>query len=637
MALSLDGVPAGFATTPAPGTPTPAPTAAPGSAGDPARPDAAAVPPSQNGTQVDANHIADQTVATAAGRVAAVSAHLFGKAGDPVTLPPLVGSDPDKLTQVRTQLRTALGVPDERIILKVENGVLLANVLPTSPLTQMSGKLADAFHSSWRPVTGAPADVVWTTNLLKGRTDNTLASLSEPAALAKAPANPAKLAQVTAISAANQSIQFVAESMQRDIVQVADKTLQQSQNVTLFYDDAHVLHAKNRFSNEVFAVLLPDDAYAHMRFDLLRDNPTATLATLGGQTLQAEAHVGGQGFLADDGLGSMAIEAVKVTYTTKKNWTVGAGILTSQQIGGPSMQAVSFRVGHNYWGAANVLIAPDGKIHLRGVDTQLPLQAWDWYKKGSLTRQIAVGGAVLAGAAVAVVKFGTSDKEMTFKNPLPEFRAGHGKVQVTSGLLGSITLGGRDDGKFGLTGKLTGGSVRVRENWGGGLSNEQAFRYEREKNDDGVVVETIQTRANGTNNLGRGLISHSVYANFDLQGGGLATSGAAANVVMPLGQSRTLSWNAGGRIGLDPAQKVSFGDIRGGMTWQPSSAIQVFGSVGYMKGNYLMEPNLEGSLIGSMMPPAPRGTTQIGPNNHLSGVTSDKGRMAGSLGMYIRL
>jgi hypothetical protein len=486
------------------------------------------------------------------------------------------------------------------------------------------------------------ADQDWARQVLQSSSSNQLDRLRLPqsAPVASTTTDTGKgkpaIIDVAPITAAAQTQGFIVDAMKREIVAIADPLRQQAESVEISYNDQQVLQARNRFSGAVFEVRLPNDSYRDLRFQLLRQNPTPSLATLGGTRLLTEVHAGSQVMTGAGADGSTFVEAVKVTYTTEKNWTFGAGVLTSQQIGGDPRQGLSARIGHNYWGVANVQLTPDGEFHFRGLDTQAPREAWNWFKGGSTGRMIAVGGGVLAGAAYAVYELGKGSKEMVFSNPLPELKLGTSKFRVIGGVLGKVSLGGSDDGSFKIDGKLTGGTLRFRQNGQGGVANEQGVRYRRERMDDGNLQEVLQGQVSGTNKLGGGYLHHNLLVGYDLQTKHLGESSASAQVVMPFGSSRQLSWNAGGGIGMDAKRKLSFGDLRAGVLWQPSSAITVFGSAGYMKGQHLIDPNFSGGLIGSMMPRAKRGEVPA-PNPSLGAAGTDKGRMAFSIGTYIRL
>jgi len=132
-----------------------------------------------------------------------------------------------------------------------------------------------------------------------------------------------------------------------------------------------------------------------------------------------------------------------VTYTSPSNWTFGAGVLTSQQIGGAGRQGARFRLGHNYWGVADVLVTPEGKVEFRGLDTRAPREAWNWVTSGSTGRTVAVIGGAAAGVALAGYQLGKGKKEFVFANPLPELEMGRKQVKVVGGVRGKVSLGGR--------------------------------------------------------------------------------------------------------------------------------------------------------------------------------------------------
>jgi hypothetical protein len=609
---------------------TPLPTT-----GTPAAP--AVTPPAIPG---DASAMAGHAQGTAP-IVALVGDPAKGPAGT-IRLITLTGTEAERLSQFQSQLQQHFGTEPQRILVTIEGEQLLARTLPKTVVGQTLGNFTDTLKSPWRPLQADPGDAAWVRSVLQSSSSDRLDRLRLPSAASMAPAaDPGKpvpgVITVGAITAAAQPQSFVVDAMKRDIAAVADSLRQQTESIELSYNDAHGLQARNRFTGAVYEVRLPNDSYSALRQQMIRQNPTPSLATLGGTRLLTEIQTGGQILGGDGAQGSTFVETMKVTYTTEQNWTFGAGILTSQQLGGDNHQGMSFRLGHNYWGVANVLISPDGKVHLRGVDTQAPREAWNWFKTGSTGRKVAVGGGVLAGAGIAVWQLGKSSKEMVFSDPLPELELGKSRLRVVGGVLGKVSLGGHEDGSFALDGKLTGGTLRLKENGTGGVSNEQGLRYRREHQDDGTLTETLQAQVRGTNRLGPGFIQHSVAVGYDLQSRGLGESSAGAQVVMPFGGSQELSWNAGGNLGLDRQHAVSFGDVRAGMRWQPSPAVSIFGSAGYIKGYHLMDPNLAGGLVGGMMPPTPRGATQ-GPNQNLgAAVGPDKARMAVTIGAYIRL
>jgi hypothetical protein len=559
----------------------------------------------------------------------------------PLPLSALSGNDADRLQQLVKQLSDALGVPAKRIVVKASDTGVQVRTLPPSALAATVATLKDSLKSPWRDVAMTADDQAWLKPLLLANSSDRLDQLRPPATAAPvqtpgAAAGPTVIT-VSPITASAQTEQFIGDALKREIAQIADPLRQQIQSIELRYNDDQVLEARNRYTGATFEVKLPDDGYRQMRFQLIRQNPTPSLATLGGTRLLTEVQAGAQVMTGDGAAGSTFVEAAKVTYTSEKNWTFGAGVLTSQQLDGDNRQGASFRLGHNYWGVANVLITPDGQFRFRGLDTQAPREAWSWVKEGSTGRKIAVIGGVVTGAAVAVRQLGKSKKEMVFSNPLPELKLGRGKFQVVGGVHGKVYLGGSEDGKFALDGKLTGGTLRLRENGKAGVSNEQGVRYRRETMDDGALEHVLQTQVTGTNRLGKGYIHHSALVGYDLATKSLGQSMAGVQVSMPFGHSRELSWNAGANLGLSKERKVSYGDVRAGMMWQPSPAIRVFGSAGYVQGNHLIDPNLAGGLVGSMMPPVRRGEVS-GPNQALNSVSgADKGRMAFTIGTYIRL
>lgn len=557
--------------------------------------------------------------------------------GGPVPLAPLSGTDADRLDQFRAQLGRHLGLPADRIVVRLDGDRLVVRPIAGTVVGQTVSNLKDVFGSPWQPVTVAPADQAWVRRLVQGSSSDRLDRLRlvpvDPAPASKT----AGVITVSAITAGAQTQQFIADAMKREIVAIADSLRQQPESIELRFDDQQRLTARNRYSGAVYEVRLPQDAYTALRHQLIRQNPTTSLATLGGTTLLTEVQVGGQVLGTDGAAGSTFVESMKVTYTSPSNWTFGAGVLTSQQLDGDNRQGARFRIGHNYWGVADVLVTPEGQVEFRGLQTRAPREAWNWVTSGSKGRLVGVLGGAVAGVAATGYALGKGKKAYVFSNPLPELELGRHQVKVVGGVLGQVSLGGSDDGSFRMDGKLTGGTLRLKETGKGGVSNEQGLRYRREHKDDGTFEHVLQGDLRGNNRLGAGYVSHQVLVGYDLETKSLAQSMAAAQVTQPFGDSQKLSWNAGGAIGIGDDRKVSYGDVRAGILWQPSPSVSIFGSAGYIKGSQLMDPNLAGGLVGSMMPKPPRGEVQ-GPNQALGGVVGDdKGRMGVTIGAYIRL